>query len=80
MATTAPENVIIVKIVKHVISTQGHVMRMGVCCRVINHSCVMVSKERMESTIMYSSLLILCKFISGLIYPVKLSVTFKKAC
>lgn len=41
MATTAPENVIIVKIVKHVISTQGHVMRMGVCCRVINHSCVM---------------------------------------
>lgn len=52
MAIIAPANVIIVRIVKHVTSTQGHVIRMGVCCRVINHPCVMnVELDCMDPTV-----------------------------
>lgn len=59
MAITAPENAVIVRIVKHVISTQGNVINMGVRCQVINLPSVMVSKQMEESANLYSSLLIL---------------------
>lgn len=59
MAITAPENVIIVRIVIRVISTQGNVMRMGARCQGFGHQYVMVRNQIMQSNTLYSKMSIM---------------------